>query len=74
MTTPAPTTYVPIRALGRRWHIDRRVVQKWIAAGILPAVRFPGGICRVALVDVIAFETAHAIRHVPPDAQQRRAS
>lgn len=64
MTTARPT-YVPIRVLAQRWHIDRRVVRKWIAAGLLPAVRFPGGICRVLVEDARTFETVHAIRETP---------
>lgn len=56
-----PGAYLSVRMLAHYWHVDRRLVDKWVAAGLLPAVRFPGGLRRVRREDAIAFELLHRI-------------
>lgn len=51
--------HVTPRELAAYWGIDRRVIYKWIDAGLLPAVRFPGRIVRVRTAEAIAFEQRH---------------
>lgn len=57
--------YVSVRMLARYWHVDRRVVDKWVTCGLLPATVFPGGLRRVRRDDALAFELVH--RLVPCD-------
>lgn len=64
LTTHA-APYVSVRMLARYWHVDRRVVDKWVTCGLLPATIFPGGLRRVRREDAIAFELVH--RMVPCD-------
>ena len=54
--------YVSVRMLARYWHVDRRVVDKWVLCGLLPAVRFPGGLRRVRCTDALAFESLHRVQ------------
>lgn len=41
--------------VARLLNVDAKTVRKWIAAGLLPGRRFPGGRVRIALQDVEAF-------------------
>jgi len=53
--------HVTPRELALYWGVDPRVVYKWIEAGLLPAVKFPGRIVRVRTCEAQHFEARHAL-------------
>ena len=47
-----------ISQVADRWQVSERTVRRWIADGLLPAVRF-GRLVRLRDADVRAFEAEH---------------
>jgi excisionase family DNA binding protein len=50
------TGYLTVTEVAERFGVSMRSVQRWIERSELPAVRLPGGLLRVRLADVEAFE------------------
>jgi hypothetical protein len=60
LTDPENPCYVRVSEVARYFNVDRRVVEKWSEAGLLPIRRFPHA-DRIALVDIVSFtEVYHA--------------
>ena len=56
-----PRRYVWPVDIARWCEVSRSTVQRWIIAGKLPAVKFPGGHCRVTVTNFKAFLERHGM-------------
>ena len=54
--------WLTVSQLCRRWQLGRKTVYKFIAAKTLPAWKVGSHLYRVALTDVLRFETRNRIR------------
>lgn len=53
--------WLTVAQVCRRWQLGRKTVYKFIDAGILPAWRVGGHLYRIAVADVLEFETKNRI-------------
>jgi excisionase family DNA binding protein len=53
--------WLTISQVCRRWQLGRKTVYKFIDAGILPAWRVGSHLYRIAVADVLRFETQNRI-------------
>src|SRR5204862_281410 len=49
--------WLSVAQLSRRWQLSRKTIYKFIDAGILPVWKVGGRLYRIALADVVRFET-----------------
>ena len=59
--------WLTVSQLCRRWQLDRKTVYKFINAKALPAWKVGSHLYRVALADVLQFETRNRLHDGEPD-------
>lgn len=52
--------YMKVREVAEWLNVSRKTVRKWIDAGVLPAIRLPGGDFRIRRADVHTRILGHA--------------
>ena len=50
--------YLRVAAVAETLDVSPRTVRRWIDAGVLPAIRLPGGQLRIPAADFATFRTA----------------
>jgi excisionase family DNA binding protein len=64
--------WLTVSQLCRRWQLGRKTVYKFITAKTLPAWKVGSHLYRVALADVLRFETRNRLQDGEPDTRAPR--
>jgi excisionase family DNA binding protein len=63
---------VTVAQLCQRWQLDRKTIYKFIDSGILPAWKVGARLYRIAIEDVLRFESRNQPPNVKPSPSRSR--